>query len=162
MTLPTGLFRWTLTVVYATAMLGALIVPHGHGFLGGCGCSEDAGTCTASAEGECCHSHGSHDQAHDGHEHHGHSHKGHTHHGHSTCHHTHNEAGAPVSQEDSERLPTHDDCPYCRFLAQPVQLAAAPILISTGELLSKLPDSAVVLGVPTALATPPARGPPAC
>ncbi|MCA9054585.1 MAG: hypothetical protein KDA75_12150 [Planctomycetaceae bacterium] len=144
--------RWATTVLYATALLGALIVPHEHGFPGAsCGCCHSTEGCDSST----CHV--GHDHEHGDHNH-NHNHGGHGHK--HVCSHDHHSDPAPQS---SDELPASDhDCPYCRFLAQPVQLTAPPAVLATAETLAAAPMPAAIIVERTLPTIPPVRGPPAC
>jgi hypothetical protein len=138
-----GWLRWAATVVYATAVLGALIVPHGHGLLDdGCCCRS---TCRADAHshsaGECTAEHSHHHAAHG-------------------CDHTHEGTCESSREPATPERHSHEDCPYCQFLAQRVQLAATPVVSTLSVAVTATPIEDAVAGEPLSLSTPPARGPP--
>lgn len=145
--------RWIAAVVYATAILGALVVPHGHGWFGeDCCCSHErcvAGSQTAAAPPSSCS-------------------QGHRHEPGTTCCHAtaaasyaHDHASPQGDGSSGPASPAHEDCPYCRFLAQPLQVAAAPVVLDTPALLGEAAPPALAPGFPAELTAPPARGPPA-
>ena len=153
-----GLIRWVAAVVYATAIVGALVIPHGHGWFGDDCCS--SGTCHADAvtpsrspvQPRSCSSHN-------------HVAKGCSHLQASTCS---SEKSPTCCGEKSQTPastpvePKHEDCPYCRFLAQAVQLATSPIVLTVGEFVTTAPTPPAAIGAPLASSAPLARGPPAC
>ena len=138
--------RWATTALYASALLGALIVPHEHSFLGGsCGCCHSAAGCE-SDESSTCHA--------------GHHHGGHSHDHKHDCAHDHHSDAAPNPSEEAPD--SSQDCPYCRFLAQPVQLAAPPAVLCAVAAVEEAPAVTAVVVERPLPATPPVRGPPAC
>lgn len=135
--------RWAAIAVYSAAVLGALIVPHGHGLIpGGCCDSDACHDCQAllaKSTSSCQHAHGSCS--------HGHSHASHA-------------ALPPASEEFPADQHDSSDCAYCRFLAQPAQTAAAPILATLHVALAAALTPSQPLGCRLVLSTPPVRGPP--
>jgi len=75
-------------------------------------------------------------------------------------------AGSPRDCSDappdpaSSGTPFDHDCPLCRFLAQPVQLAQSPALQTAGDSVTLRPDAQTVRHAPTPAPVPPPRGPP--
>lgn len=143
--------RWLSVVVYAAALLGALIVPHAHHAGGSC-CSHGV-----------CHSEPAAPKREMASTCRGHHHATATGH---TCRHHHHAPPAPKptgstpSPSAPPAAPFDADCLLCRFLAQPVQLASPPVVLTGEALTPAVPDALVVRAEPAPLTTPPVRGPP--
>lgn len=139
------ILRSLAVAVYATAMLGALIVPHAHHL---------------SCQSGCCGSHCSLD------EHAASESAAPPHHHHHGCGHSHSHPGGAADHQhagehpDSPTSPFDEDCPLCQFLAQAVQLTSPPQIVAVDALVLPVSRPRPNGVTATTLETPPVRGPP--
>lgn len=143
-----NILRWLAVVVYSTAMLGALIVPHAHHLTcqSGC-CGSHCSLEEHGADEPVAHSHSNHQGC-------GHSH---SHRGGAVAHH---HAGDVPEAPPAPTSPVDDDCPLCQFLAQAVQLTSPPQIVTVDALVLPVSRPQLTWVCATALETPPVRGPP--